>query len=155
MDSFIIVQQYADGGNLRNYFETKMKQENGLHEILWTELIKMAKDISNGLKYLHDQNIVHQDLWRINLIIKDWSSHFVSPHYCCIVVILAATRVVKRLKWRVETINKSEEIELYDYNDFENIAEDNYNWKSCKKKVTLNYINIDPRITKEGSGIYK
>ncbi|RIB22661.1 kinase-like domain-containing protein, partial [Gigaspora rosea] len=36
-----------------------------------TELIKIAKEITTGLKYLHDKKIIHRDLHSKNILIND------------------------------------------------------------------------------------
>ncbi|RIB03698.1 kinase-like domain-containing protein [Gigaspora rosea] len=67
-----LILQFANNGNLRNYLKTK--QINGLYRISWNELIKIAKDITRGLKHLHDNDIVHRDLHSMNILINNGSA---------------------------------------------------------------------------------
>ncbi|CAB4418719.1 unnamed protein product [Rhizophagus irregularis] len=53
---------YADGGNLRNYFN------NHFSDLNWKDhKIKLAYQITEGIKYLHGENIHHQDLHSKNI----------------------------------------------------------------------------------------
>ena len=51
-----MVLQFANNGDLRSYLRDHFSELN------WSTKIKMAKDISNGIKCLHKANIVHRDL---------------------------------------------------------------------------------------------
>ncbi|KAF0470041.1 kinase-like protein [Gigaspora margarita] len=68
-NNFMLVLQYANSGNLREYLQNK--QEEGIYKILWTELVKIAKEITIGLKYLHEKDIIHRDLHSKNILIND------------------------------------------------------------------------------------
>ncbi|RIB12331.1 kinase-like domain-containing protein [Gigaspora rosea] len=68
-DNFMLILQFANGGNLRTHLEKK--RNNGIYKILWNELIKIAIEITYGLKYLHDKNIIHRDLHSLNILIHD------------------------------------------------------------------------------------
>ncbi|RIB08505.1 kinase-like domain-containing protein [Gigaspora rosea] len=68
-NNFMLVLQYANGGNLREHL--LKKQENGVYKISWTELINIAKEITIGLKYLHKKDIIHRDLHSKNILIND------------------------------------------------------------------------------------
>ena len=46
----------ADSGNLEHYFE------NEFGRLDWVDKIKLAKGVSQGLKCLHDHQILHRDL---------------------------------------------------------------------------------------------
>ncbi|CAG8494443.1 15624_t:CDS:10, partial [Cetraspora pellucida] len=65
--NFMLVLQLATDGNLRDYLRSK--QDEDIYKISWTELIKIAKDITSGLKHLHDKNIIHRDLHSKNILI--------------------------------------------------------------------------------------
>ncbi|CAG8633017.1 24111_t:CDS:2 [Dentiscutata erythropus] len=58
--NFMLVLQYANGGNLQDYLRSK--QDKNEYKTSWTELIQFAKDITNGLAYLHANDIIHQNL---------------------------------------------------------------------------------------------
>ncbi|RIB16644.1 kinase-like domain-containing protein [Gigaspora rosea] len=68
LDHFMIVLQFANGGNLQKYLETK--HNNGLYKISWIELMRIAKEITDGLKHLHENNIIHLDLSSKNILIN-------------------------------------------------------------------------------------
>ncbi|CAG8722174.1 5448_t:CDS:2, partial [Racocetra persica] len=53
-DDYYMVLQLANDGDLRSYL---LKSE-----LDWTTKIKMAKEISNGVNYIHDAELVHRDL---------------------------------------------------------------------------------------------
>jgi len=55
-DNYIIVLQYANQGNLKEYLEKRFST------LKWKDKIKMALDITCGLKYLHSKQIIHRDL---------------------------------------------------------------------------------------------
>src|SRR6266542_723136 len=48
--------QYADGGNLRTYLK------NNFFTLSWNDKIKLAYQITEGIKNLHDKDIFHQNL---------------------------------------------------------------------------------------------
>ncbi|KAF8660012.1 hypothetical protein HU200_058097 [Digitaria exilis] len=60
---YVIVTEYMAGGNLYDFLH---KQKNTL-EI--TMVIRIAIDISKGMDYLHQNNIVHRDLKTANLLL--------------------------------------------------------------------------------------
>ena len=51
-----MVLQYANQGNLREYLKKKFTS------LQWEDKIRMALDITCGLKYLHSEQIIHRDL---------------------------------------------------------------------------------------------
>ena len=55
-DEYSIVMEYADGGNLNNYLSKNFE------ELDWKRKFQLALDITNGLYYLHKENILHRDL---------------------------------------------------------------------------------------------
>ncbi|GBC05281.1 hypothetical protein RclHR1_06150007 [Rhizophagus clarus] len=55
--------QYADGGNLRNYLNEKFST------LTWNNKVKLAYQITEGIKYLHGENILHRDLHSKNIVI--------------------------------------------------------------------------------------
>ncbi|KAF0561748.1 kinase-like protein [Gigaspora margarita] len=54
--TFYIVLQYANGGDLQCYLNDHFSNLD------WLIKIRMAKEISNGISYLHSTNIVHRNL---------------------------------------------------------------------------------------------
>ncbi|PKY29476.1 kinase-like protein [Rhizophagus irregularis] len=60
---YLFVMQYADGGNLRNY----LKENFSI--LTWNDKIKLAYQITEGIKYLHGENILHRDLHSKNIVI--------------------------------------------------------------------------------------
>ncbi|CAG8839700.1 27976_t:CDS:2, partial [Gigaspora margarita] len=62
---YIMVLQYANGGNLREYLRAN-------HATLdWPTKINMGKQIASGLKCIHIQGIVHRDLHSKNILVHD------------------------------------------------------------------------------------
>ena len=55
---YVMVLQYANQGNLRDYLGNKEM----FGSLRWIDKIRMALDITNGLMCLHDEQIVHRDL---------------------------------------------------------------------------------------------
>ncbi|CAB5207885.1 unnamed protein product [Rhizophagus irregularis] len=67
----VLVMQYANGGDLRNYLKDNFK------ELTWEDKKRLAFQIADGLNYLHNENVLHRDLhsknilWCINVAFKD------------------------------------------------------------------------------------
>src|SRR6266542_5171301 len=55
--------QYADGGNLRQYLK------NHFSTLTWNDKIKLAYQITEGIKYLHDKDVLHQKLNSKNVVV--------------------------------------------------------------------------------------
>jgi len=51
-----MIFELADGGNLRKYLEKRFK------DLTWKDKYKLGLEITNGLKHLHDLDIIHKDL---------------------------------------------------------------------------------------------
>ena len=51
-----MVMEYADNGDMRIYLETHFST------IDWDKKYQLAIDITNGVHYLHKENILHRDL---------------------------------------------------------------------------------------------
>jgi serine/threonine protein kinase len=60
-DNYIIVLQYANQGNLKEYLEKEFLS------LQWNDKIQMALDITCGLKHMHSRQIIHMDLVILNL----------------------------------------------------------------------------------------
>ncbi|RIB16643.1 kinase-like domain-containing protein [Gigaspora rosea] len=67
--NFMMVLQLANEKTLRMHLQAK--RNNGLYKISWSELIKIAKDITIGLDFLHASDIFHQNLHSKNILIND------------------------------------------------------------------------------------
>ncbi len=48
--------EYADGGDLKMYLSKHFENLD------WNKKFKLAMDITNGLYYLHKEDILHRDL---------------------------------------------------------------------------------------------
>ena len=59
-----IILQFMPKGSLRHVLE-------GKSELTWPQRIKMATDISKGLTFLHQKNILHLDLKSMNVLVDD------------------------------------------------------------------------------------
>ncbi|PKC61876.1 kinase-like protein [Rhizophagus irregularis] len=62
---YILVLEYANDGNLKDYLEEKFASLN------WNDKIKMAMDITSGLKFLHSKEIIHRDLHSKNILVNN------------------------------------------------------------------------------------
>ncbi|RHZ55700.1 hypothetical protein Glove_411g10 [Diversispora epigaea] len=63
--TYYLVLQYAKDGDLRTYLRNNFKSLD------WKTIIKMAKDITSGLRCIHDENIVHKDLHSRNILVHE------------------------------------------------------------------------------------
>ncbi|CAG8514145.1 10479_t:CDS:2, partial [Cetraspora pellucida] len=59
------VLQFANNGDLRYYLS------NHFSELDWETKIRMAKDISSGINFLHDADIVHSNLHDRNILVHN------------------------------------------------------------------------------------
>ena len=57
-ETYYMVLQYANSGDLEHYLNEKFS------ELDWSTKIRMAREISSGIKCLHSVNIVHRNLVR-------------------------------------------------------------------------------------------
>jgi serine/threonine protein kinase len=58
-----MVLEYANQGNLREY------SKNNFNSLQWKDKVRMASDITCGLKCLHSKGIVHRDLVNISIFL--------------------------------------------------------------------------------------
>ncbi|CAG8702947.1 20307_t:CDS:2 [Dentiscutata erythropus] len=59
----ILVLQYADSGNLREFLDHK--------ELSWNDKLRISRDIAYGLRQLHKAGVVHGDLHTQNVFIDN------------------------------------------------------------------------------------
>ncbi|CAG8488544.1 10953_t:CDS:2, partial [Funneliformis mosseae] len=62
---YLLIMQYANGGDLQNYLEKNFKSLTWFHKKI------LAFQIAEGLNYLHNENILHRDLHTKNIVIHD------------------------------------------------------------------------------------
>ncbi|CAG8440994.1 8896_t:CDS:2 [Acaulospora morrowiae] len=62
---YVLVLKFADGGTLRNYLQ------NFWHKLMWKDKIRIAIEISKGLMFLHNNDIVHRDLHPNNILVHE------------------------------------------------------------------------------------
>ncbi|KAF0503053.1 kinase-like protein [Gigaspora margarita] len=67
--NIMLILQFANGGNLREYLQKKWQQNRFKFE--WKKLIKCANELTLGLEYLHKKGIIHRDLHSKNILIND------------------------------------------------------------------------------------
>ncbi|KAG9293848.1 hypothetical protein G9A89_019186 [Geosiphon pyriformis] len=60
---YMLVLQYANGGNLRSYLKESYSA------LLWPDRISIAKQVTSGLNHLHSNSIQHRDLHTLNVLI--------------------------------------------------------------------------------------
>ena len=54
--SYLMVFEYADNGSLRKYLSTPAI------ELDWHAKCQLGLDVVNGLRYIHNEEILHKDL---------------------------------------------------------------------------------------------
>ncbi|PKY58367.1 kinase-like protein [Rhizophagus irregularis] len=64
-ENYVLVLEYANDGNLRDYLKKKFDS------LQWKNKIQMANDITCGLKCLHSNDIIHRDLHSKNILVND------------------------------------------------------------------------------------
>ncbi|KAF0374973.1 kinase-like protein [Gigaspora margarita] len=57
--------QLANNGDLREYLKIKFSK------LEWTDKLRMAREISDGLEFLHKNDIIHRDLHSKNILVHD------------------------------------------------------------------------------------
>ncbi|CAB4473008.1 unnamed protein product [Rhizophagus irregularis] len=62
---YLLVMQYANGGDLRNYLKDNFKK------LTWEDKKRLAFQIADGLNYLHNENVLHRDLHSKNIVIHE------------------------------------------------------------------------------------
>lgn len=68
-DHIYVILEYCNGGDLATKFRDYNKKQQ-LHDGLDEETVKyLAKQIVDGLKYMHDRNVVHRDLKPQNILL--------------------------------------------------------------------------------------
>ncbi|CAG8633963.1 15873_t:CDS:2 [Cetraspora pellucida] len=67
----MLVLQYADSGNLREFLDHK--------ELPWTNKLRIARDIAYGLRHLHKAGVVHGDLHTQNIFINNYEAFIKAP----------------------------------------------------------------------------
>ena len=51
-----MIFEFANGGTLRNHLARHF------HSLTWDDKYKLSLDITNGLKYMHELDVIHKDL---------------------------------------------------------------------------------------------
>ncbi|RIA88333.1 kinase-like domain-containing protein [Glomus cerebriforme] len=64
-NNYIMVLEYANQGNLREYLKNNFKS------LQWNDKARMAVDIASGLRWLHSKEIIHRDLHSKNILIHN------------------------------------------------------------------------------------
>ncbi|RIB10106.1 kinase-like domain-containing protein [Gigaspora rosea] len=61
----MLVLQFANGGNLRDYLKENFSR------LQWNDKLRLAKDVAQGLLFLHNHSIAHRNLHPRNILIHD------------------------------------------------------------------------------------
>ncbi|CAB4418538.1 unnamed protein product [Rhizophagus irregularis] len=110
--SYTLVLEYANEGNLRDYLR------NNFASLNWNRKIKMALDITNGLKFLHSKEIIYRDLHSKNILVNNGK------------LLIADFGLSKKLA-EVTTSSMGNEMGMYEYIDPQCIK--NIKYKKDKK----------------------
>ncbi|KAF0492199.1 kinase-like protein [Gigaspora margarita] len=62
---YMLITEYADKGNLRKYLK------NNSSFMTWKQKVDFALQITNGIQYLHSENIIHGNLHSKSILIND------------------------------------------------------------------------------------
>ncbi|RGB41543.1 kinase-like domain-containing protein [Rhizophagus diaphanus] len=73
---YIMVLQYASGGNVNNYMIKNREFFN------WKNIVRTLIDINDALKEIHEKRLVHRDLHTGNILINDITSHISDMGLC-------------------------------------------------------------------------
>ncbi|KAF0550434.1 kinase-like protein [Gigaspora margarita] len=65
----MLILKYANVLDLRTHLKTKLLNDS--YTISWIELTKIAIQITDGLKYLHENEIIHGNLHPLNILVND------------------------------------------------------------------------------------
>src|SRR5688572_15288847 len=74
---YIFVMEYMEGGSLQNYL-TK-----GFKNLKWNDKIRILCFIINGLKDIHEKEIIHHDLHIGNILQNYWDSYIADLGLSC------------------------------------------------------------------------
>ncbi|RIB29708.1 kinase-like domain-containing protein [Gigaspora rosea] len=64
-NQYYLILQYAADGNLRDYLRMNFKK------LEWTDKLRYAHEITNGLSFLHDNRIIHKNLHSKNILVHN------------------------------------------------------------------------------------
>ncbi|RIB25815.1 kinase-like domain-containing protein [Gigaspora rosea] len=64
---FCMVLEFASDGNLRQYLKTNFSS------LKWSDKLRMAKELTLGLFFLHNNDIMHRDLHSKNILVNEGS----------------------------------------------------------------------------------
>ncbi|RIB25817.1 kinase-like domain-containing protein [Gigaspora rosea] len=64
-NEYSMVLEFASDGNLRQYLKINFSS------LKWTDKFRMAKEITLGLFFLHNNNIIHRDLHFENILVNE------------------------------------------------------------------------------------
>ena len=53
---YVLVLEYANSGSLKTYLEKHF------NELEWNDKFRLALQLANAVKFIHEHNIIHRDL---------------------------------------------------------------------------------------------
>ena len=78
-----IILEFMSGGSIYDF----LHKQKGVFKL--PALLKVAVDVSKGMNYLHQNNIIHRDLKAANLLMEENEASYLSACCCCEVLCLA------------------------------------------------------------------
>ncbi|RIB17099.1 kinase-like domain-containing protein [Gigaspora rosea] len=60
---YLLVQEYADSGTITTYLQ------NNFHKLNWEHKLNLAQQLINGIKFMHEKEIIHGNLHSNNILV--------------------------------------------------------------------------------------
>jgi len=78
---FYIEMEYIEGKDMEKFINET--ENNNLEEVVYYYLLLIAKDVTQGLKYIHEKGIIHGDIKPTNIMISNYVPIIVDLGLAC------------------------------------------------------------------------